>query len=393
MISNPIPTNSIIISDTFDISLDSWIIDIRPNDSANSTYCSTLFTPYNLIHSSVHTGSTNLNYDNVCWFGAAGGIKSFDFPTGYNTLEISLDYRSLANIFAGIGHVNNIHILISDSNNSVLYADAIYSGLRSSDISDTDWQEYIASIPVSSTDCPCTVYIYLNDSWRSTWQQQNYFDTVILGATNTASQRDSIGYTLLDNSLRSEDYLNMQSSNSTLVNSVNLYSDTIEFSWDADKYDYKVVIAPSDSPRDKTGHIVSGDTFVFTSLEPDTRYDIRVGIRGDDSTQSILQYTTLPTSTLNFDSNIILNAAYNSDTVHLMWLDLNDFGDNRYRVEISIDGVSFEETSLRPGANSLIEFTINDDDDYAGDTIYYRIFEWYGNQKIYSNHVSVVLSN
>ena len=386
--------NSSIFLDTFDSNLDSWTLHERPNTRANDRYCSSALTSYSLIHSSEHSGSAHTDSQNRCWFGSAGGIKSFNFPSGYNTLDVSLDYRSLASIFGGIGHVNNIRFMVLDSAGDVLGNSDIYRGARSSSLTDTTWLPFTYSISnVASSDCPCKIFVYLADSWSSYWTQENYFDNVTLDASATASQMTH-SINMAPNSLSGDDLLDMQSSNSTVINTVNIFSDAIRLNWDDTSSDnYKVVIAQSESPRDKFADITDNNSYTFVNLEPDTSYDIRVGIRGDDSTQSILQYTTLPTSTLNFDSNIILNAAYNSDTVHLMWLDLNDFGDNRYRVEISIDGVSFEETSLRPGANSLIEFTINDDDDYAGDTIYYRIFEWYGNQKIYSNHVSVVLSN
>ena len=183
--------------------------------------------------------------------------------------------------------------------------------------------------------------ISLSDSWSKYWAQENYFDNVTLSASNTATQ---ISYpaNIAPNSLSGNDLLDMQSSNSTVINTVNVFSNAIQLNWDgSDNSDYKVVIAKSDTPKEKFADITSDDTYTFVNLEPDTQYQIRSGIRANDSTQSVLEFTTLSTGVLPFVSGIDLSAAYNGDTVDLSWLDSNDVGENRYRVERSINGEDY----------------------------------------------------
>ena len=179
--------------------------------------------------------------------------------------------------------------------------------------------------------------ISLSDSWSKYWAQENYFDNVTLSASNTATQ---ISYpaNIAPNSLSGNDLLDMQSSNSTVINTVNVFSNAIQLNWGVlDDSNYKVVIAKSDAPKEKFADITSDDTYTFVNLEPDTQYQIRSGIRADDSTQSVLEFRTLSTGVLPFVSGIDLSAAYNGDTVDLSWLDSNDVGENRYRVERSIN--------------------------------------------------------
>ena len=178
----------------------------------------------------------------------------------------------------------------------------------------------------------------------------------------------------------------MQSSNSTVINTVNVFSNAIQLNWDgSDNSDYKVVIAKSDTPKEKFADITSDDTYTFVNLEPDTQYQIRSGIRADDSTQSVLEFTTLSTGVLPFVSGIDLSAVYNGDTVDLSWLDSNDIGENRYRVERAVNYGEYELTSLAPRFDTLI----SDDVEPHWDSISYKVFERLGTQKLYSDEIIV----
>ncbi len=378
--------NSSIFLDTFDSNLDSWTLHERPNTRANDRYCSSALTSYSLIHSSEHSGSAHTDSQNRCWFGSAGGIKSFDFPSGYNTLDVSLDYRSLASIFGGIGHVNNIRFMVLDSAGDVLGSSDIYRGARSSSLTDTTWLPFTYSISnVASSDCPCKIFVYLADSWSSYWTQENYFDNVTLDASTTASQMTH-SINMAPNSLSGDDLLDMQSSNSTVINTVNIFSDAIRLNWDDTSSDnYKVVIAQSDSPRDKFADITDNNSYTFVNLEPDTSYDIRAGVRGDDSTQSMLSFRTLSQDDLIFDSGLKLSFVLDGNTVLLSWDDTNGIGEDRYRVERAVDDGNFEFV-VGTGTNTQANNMLLDSDDY---TTYYRISEWVGKQKLYSNIVTV----
>ncbi len=382
--TNPSAFND-IISDTFNISLDSWSYDRRDNADAISRYCSSNNNAYRLSHSSNHGGSANVSPITTCWFGSAGAVKAFDFPSNSNTLSVSLDYKSIARIFSGIGHANNIHILVADSADTVIYGTTIYRGDRSSSVTDTDWHNFTVSIPYMNSDrCPCTVYVYLIDSWSANWHQQIFFDDVDLDALSVDLQSEGVVTNIVPNSLHVYDLLNMQSSNSTVVNTVNVYSDAIYYSWDADDTDYKVVIAPSDSPRAKFADITSSNNYTFVNLEPSTIYDIRVGVRGDDTTQSTLQFMTLPADMLPFDSGIELSVDEVPGGYALSWLDSNDLGNNRYRVEQSVD-----DSTIGTGSDTSV--VVQYGSDWNGKTITWRVYEHVGDQKIYSNSVSVTV--
>ena len=385
LVSVATPASNNVLSDTFDSTLDSWSFEQRENQSGISRYCSSNNTgAYALSHSSNHNGSATVVPSNVCWFGCAGGSKSFTFPAGYNTLEISLDYRSLANIFSGVGHINNAHMLIANSNDTVVYKTVLYRGERSSSLTDTDWQHHLSSTPMSSSDCPCKIFVYTADSWLAYWVKQIYFDNVTLLATNTSPQHAG-NYVPPQHVLSVDALMDLQSSNSTAISSVGVYSNAISIQWHhIPDTDYKVVIAQSDSPRDKTADITSNNQYDFINLEPNTAYDVSVGVRGDDTTQNTITVTT--DSDAVYHSNLFLSHTVQNGMISLSWLDENNNDNNRYRVQHSTDGITFEDTDLRPRDSTSISFSSSPED-----TAYYRVFEWLGNQKLYSNVVSVNL--
>ena len=378
-----------LISDTFDSSLDSWTYKETPNTAAISIWCpSALTEAYVLSHSTEHGGSAHTSNTNKCWFGSAGATKSFNFPANYNTLEISLDYKSLARIFAGIGHVNNIRVMVTDSSDMVLHTSNIYSGARSSGLTDTTWSDFTASIsPMSSSQCPCKIFVYLADSWLSQWHQKFFIDNVILGATNIAPHSDSIPVNMATNSLNSADYLNMQTSNSTVVGIVNLFSDAIHYSWEQmPNVDYKVVISPASSPREKFADSTSNDSYTFVNLESSTLYNIIVGPRGDDVAQSHLQFMTLSDGQMPYDSQIDLTVNSISDGHELSWTDSNDIGNNRYIIERTVDDIP---TNVKTIVSEPYLFVESSDSSWSGKTVSWKIFEYLENQKLYSNSVSV----
>jgi len=205
------PVTPAVIADTFDSSLDSWSYKEIPDTKYISAYCGpedeTEASAYLLSHSTEHGGSAHISNTDRCWFGWAGAIKSFDFPAGYNTLEIDLDYRSLAGVFPGVGQVNNVQVMVTDSSDMVIHTAEMYRGARSSGLTDTAWQDYTVSVfGISSSDCPCKMFVYLRDGWSSQWHQKFYMDDVTLRATNTASL---LGPDLVDSapdSLTGSDY-------------------------------------------------------------------------------------------------------------------------------------------------------------------------------------------
>ncbi len=233
--SSAVPIKTTLINDSFSTTLDSWTFQENPNTVANQRYCNTQNTNvYSLTHNSNHDGSAlidNSNHDgsalidnsNTCWFGTVGGVKSFTVPTVHDgsTLEMTLDYRSVAGLIpttdapsaiftlertldyrsdagaisAGVGHVNNMSVLITDSDGNILKEEILYSGARSSDLRDTGWQEKTIIVnSINATKCPCDVFIYTADSWLAEWQKKIYFDNVNVTLSHPISDIDYISF-------------------------------------------------------------------------------------------------------------------------------------------------------------------------------------------------------
>ena len=409
--SSVVPVKTTLINDSFSSTLDSWTFQENPNTVANQRYCNTQNTNvYSLTHNSNHGGSALVDYSNTCWFGIVGGVKSFTVPTVHDgsTLEMTLDYRSVAGaIFAGSGHVNNMSVLITDSDDNVLKEEILYSGARSSDLRDTDWQEKTITVnSINATKCPCDVFIYTADSWIAEWQKKIYFDNVnvtlsrpISDATNDMS--NEFATNLPPNTLKDYEFFEMIFANNTkiTINTKHAYDNSILIKWDEfddiENDDYKVVIAPSSDPRNKSSYILdnndSNTEYRFLNLEPDTQYNVAVGLRGDDATQSILKIKTAPEGMTHFDSRLVLDTKIKQDaeTISLNWVDINGIGENRYRVERSVDGSDFVLTYLSPQLNHTISDPIRPD--WYGKTISYKVFERVGDQKLFSNVSSLVI--
>ena len=397
---NLVMQNRTLFGDAFDLGLGEWVFKEQPNNAANQQYCRIANSGvYSLTHSDEHGGSAHTMYSDTCWFGLTGGAKSFAIPSVFDgdALSFTLDYRSLADLrfYTHIGHVNNIYYTVSDSNGLVLDHGIIFQGARQSATHDTAWQDVAINIPsVSSSSCPCEIFIYTADSWSAEWNKQIYFDNVDAMMVATAS--GSSGSDVIPNRLSTDELFGMLFSNGTqvMVNTKHVYDNSIFLRWDDfdDATQYKVVIAPSSDPRDKFAEIVSDAAqYRFINLLADTQYDVRVGIRGDDSTQSAFQIRTLPDGVMSFDNELSLNANLvdSSDKVDLSWDDFNNIGENRYRVERSVDGNGYELTGLGPKFDTVIQDTIRPD--WLGKTVSYRAFEWLGNQKVYSNMADVVI--
>ena len=169
-------------------------------------------------------------------------------------------------------------------------------------------------------------------------------------------------------------------------------ADSILVAWDGPRdTDYKVVIAPSSDPRDKYADTAYGiQEYRFIGLSPDTEYEIGIGVRGDDETQKTTKSKTLRAGERSFESGILATVSSDtlSGTAELHWIDTNYMGDDRYRVERSVDGGPFAEIEKQPGSRT--ETTDGLDPEWSGKQVTYRVFEWVGKQKLYSDEVSFV---
>lgn len=167
---------------------------------------------------------------------------------------------------------------------------------------------------------------------------------------------------------------------------------------------YKLVISPIANIRDKQAVIIDTPNITqhhFINLQPDTAYQIRVGIRGDDSTQSIINITTTgsdPSLPHTFNTRLDLQdtLALRSDKIILEWTNSNNIGQNTYLVERAVgdnepNTPQFQQnTGLTPKYNTNITDTIRPD--WMGQSVLCRITERLpGPAKIYSDTATITL--
>lgn len=174
-----------------------------------------------------------------------------------------------------------------------------------------------------------------------------------------------------------------------------LYPDGAPGTADPDPDDFEASItapwyvAPTDASADGAKVAVLDEHgYRFVNLEPDTEYEIKVGMRGDDSTQSARTVRTLPAGHTPFYADLYLVATAAMGEVDLRWTDANDAGSGRYRVERSVDGGPFAEIERQPGSRT--ETADGLEPGWSGKQVAYRVFEWVGKQKLYSDEVSFV---
>ncbi len=95
----------------------------------------------------------------------------------------------------------------------------------------------------------------------------------------------------------------------------------------------------------------------------------------------------IPDDSLPYNSLIDLSAVYDDSTVTLSWTDSDNIGENRYRVERSVNDGDYVLTNLTP----RFDTETLDDIESDWDTVSYKVFERLGKQKLYSNEISINL--
>ena len=129
----------------------------------------------------------------------------------------------------------------------------------------------------------------------------------------------------------------------------------------------------------------------FTGLEPSTPYVVKVGVRGDDSTQSTVRATTLAPGGAALPSGLNLTArlAPSPAAIELDWTDTNGAGGGRYGVVVSMNGAPFAPSGIGPGSDTSAEQAVRPG--WLNQTVTYKVFERIGPQRLYSNEASVSL--
>ena len=358
---------------------------------------------YSLSHSSESGGTAHLQYSDECWSGHSGIVGSFSMPgTAASTLVVEFDYRGLADLlgYRHINHVNNLRFAISDSDGRVLDVGKPLNGREQPYLDDSGWRHVTAVLPQTSpASCPCQLYAYTGDYWSAVWKKQLYFDNLtayaVAGASPGAGAPQEYEAPPPPNLLTVDELVSMQdyADSRVVIVEKRAYDDSVVVSWDHERWarDYKAVIYPAGDRSAKFADIVSGaDSYRFVNLEPDTEYVVSVGERGDDSTQASVVIRTPESGTHPFDPDLDLSVRQDGNTAHVSWTDSNGEGNDRYRVERAVGGGPFVEIERQPGSKT--EATDTMAQEWSGEQISYRVFEWFGKQKLYSDAVSFVAS-
>ena len=197
--------------------------------------------------------------------------------------------------------------------------------------------------------------------------------------------------------LKVHELLGMHASNGTriVITEKYAYDADIVVDWDdhpgADRY--KVVVHRADSPRNRTADAnVTESRYRFSGLDPSTEYVVRVGVRGDDSTQSAVRAATLPAGAAVLPPGLRLDASLRpaSDRIDLRWDDTNGIrGDGRHRLELSIDGGPFGPAGAGRTSATGAEQEIRPA--WLGSMLAYRVSERIGPQQLSSENATVRL--
>lgn len=169
-----------VLASGFVSSLEGWSYRQVPEDSGNRLYCGGRnSTAYSLSHSQQHGGSAYVDHINTCWFGSAGVVKTFDVPASLEgtDLNVTARFQSFTGPYTMSGRINNLHILVSDSENNVVASRALFQGHYSTVVLDTGLRTFAFAIPSFDPGrCPCTVSVHLHDHWLAPWGQRFYLD-------------------------------------------------------------------------------------------------------------------------------------------------------------------------------------------------------------------------
>ena len=300
----------------FSSSLDGWaykhVVDTR-NMAAHCGQGWAGSVQYGLSRSAERGGSAHLDYVNSkCWFGNAGMAKSVDVPAGHGggDMRIDLDYRTLATIYRTGGGSNNLYVAVSDSGGRALASELIYANERIPGQEDSGWRSAtVYAEGASASACPCEVFVFTHDSWRMQHHKQFYLDNVDISVARPAESAPpssgavsgSAGSNSAPprNSLTVDEMFAMMFSNGTRVVITEKIVDgtSVSLGWDglggASAYDVAVVpVSGSDGDDGWEVHAASGTSHRIDGLDPYSEYEVRVGVRGDPSTQSSVRVLT-----------------------------------------------------------------------------------------------------
>ena len=92
-------------------------------------------------------------------------------------LYLSFDYRAKSNY--GSSSVTNTNLVILNGVTGVqLHSERLIAG----GTRDSGWQSYNTDISsMTSGHDSITIRLYMHDSWTTNWNQQNWYDNIILG--------------------------------------------------------------------------------------------------------------------------------------------------------------------------------------------------------------------
>lgn len=237
-----------------------------------------------------------------------------DVPAGHGggEMRIDLEYRTLSTIYRTGGGTNSLYVVVSDSEGRVLADEQLYANERIPGQGDSGWRSatvYAAGATPSA--CPCEVFVFTYDAWRMQHHKHFYLDNVDITVAREAAPPPSTSGAASGmggsapapprNSLTVDEMFAMMFSNGTRVAITEKIIDgtSVSLRWDehgggAGAYDVAVAPAAGHRGDDRGWEVrtVDGTSHRIDGLDPYSLYEVRVGVHGDPSTQSLVRVAT-----------------------------------------------------------------------------------------------------
>ncbi len=274
---------------------------------------------YGMRHSAEHGGSAHVSGNGNCWKGSAGAARSVSVPPSHTggDIRIDLEFRTGSIIYRTGSWTNNLAVDVTDSQGRSLADEPLYGSERVPGQGDSGWSSAtVYARGVDSSACPCEVYVHFHDFWEMNHGQNFYLDNVNItvskpaavaagaggagGAGGAAGQAGDEAHRERERSPPAIDAASPAAhANGTRVAITDriVYGTTVSLAWDAYGgakgllYDV-VAVSARGGGEVAASAIVDGTSGQLDGLEPNTRYEISVEVRGEPDTRSTVLAAT-----------------------------------------------------------------------------------------------------
>ena len=304
---------TLLLNDTFDSTLDDWQFFGA--------------TGYQATHSSEHGGSAYVFGEDA--LKVAGIEKNITIPYAssenfvlYDDLLLSLDFRVKATTTDS--SVTNSRIAVYDSlTNEPLYYEYLVRGKYL----DTEWRSFNINLDSYVADHnSITIKLLLSDSWHALYEQQNWFDNILLEVMpdnnepvitlfGNNPQNTSLGYGYVELGAMTDDGSPIVINNTEFIDAIGTYSIY---------YDSTDLLGNDATQVVRTVNVVDTITlyhYTFTSTTEDWEHIGNLGFTTSHDSEHggslHIHENTVADDTSNFGSQKIINISKASDVLVL----------------------------------------------------------------------------